>query len=326
MPAYFRSAADATRSDDDEKLKKRRTKRCDSASSSLAFGPVSCCWTKLLRGWPSRSAIDMLRESSTSTPRKFCCGTAALRISAGRNRQKSRTASAASRRPTSTTRSRSALGRRHAAIGEQREHGERRRRRDRQQHRARQAPGEIALLEDERRILEQEAKELVHHQALILIQARSEWRWRGRGRGRSMASGAQRVQRADLTAQAGADGRRPGRRVARRERFGRFVVDAIVAAPAGALEQLAGPVARVRQAAFAGQRPPREAAADAGEDRPGRSSAAADPGPPARRRRCRRASVSSRAVRACRPSRGVPTRFRWLDGLSDSVLACQSCP
>ena len=33
----------------------------------------------------------MLRESSISTPRKFCCGTAALRISVGRNRQKSST-------------------------------------------------------------------------------------------------------------------------------------------------------------------------------------------------------------------------------------------
>jgi hypothetical protein len=61
----------------------------------------------------------MLRESSISTPRKFCCGTAALRISVGRNRQKISTASTARRRPTSTMIA-GALDRRQASIREQR--------------------------------------------------------------------------------------------------------------------------------------------------------------------------------------------------------------
>ena len=38
------------------------------------------------------SAICMLRESSSSTPMKFCCGTAAWRTSTGRNRQTSSSA------------------------------------------------------------------------------------------------------------------------------------------------------------------------------------------------------------------------------------------
>ena len=44
VPANLRSAADATRSDDEAKLKKRTTKRCDSALRRAAFFPVSCCW------------------------------------------------------------------------------------------------------------------------------------------------------------------------------------------------------------------------------------------------------------------------------------------
>ena len=106
VPPYFKSAAEAMRSDEEAKLKKRTTNRCESAASSFALGPLNCCWTNAARVWPSRSAIDMLRESSTSTPRKFCWGTAALRTSVGRNKQKSRTASAARRNPISTTRSR----------------------------------------------------------------------------------------------------------------------------------------------------------------------------------------------------------------------------
>ena len=43
VPPNFRSAAEATRSDEEAKLKKRMTKRCESAASSFALGPVSCC-------------------------------------------------------------------------------------------------------------------------------------------------------------------------------------------------------------------------------------------------------------------------------------------
>jgi len=48
----------------------------------------------------------MLRESSIRTPRKFCCGTAARRISEGRSRQKTMRTSSARRMATSTARSR----------------------------------------------------------------------------------------------------------------------------------------------------------------------------------------------------------------------------
>src|SRR5262245_56709729 len=48
----------------------------------------------------------MLRESSMSTPRKFCCGTAAFRTRAGRSRQKRTTAMRDRRRPTRMARSR----------------------------------------------------------------------------------------------------------------------------------------------------------------------------------------------------------------------------
>ena len=47
-----------------------------------------------------------------------------------------------------------------------------------QQHRPRQSPGERALLEHERRILEQEPEELFHHQALILILERPPYVWK----------------------------------------------------------------------------------------------------------------------------------------------------
>ena len=106
VPPYFRSAALATRSADEEKRKNRTTKRCDRASSSGLSGSASCCWTNSVRGWPSLSAIVMLRESSSRMPRKFCCGTAAFRIRMGRARQNSRAAMVARRRPTRTARSR----------------------------------------------------------------------------------------------------------------------------------------------------------------------------------------------------------------------------
>ena len=68
---------------------------CDSAVEQRRVRPCRAAPGRTsLRGWPSRSAIVMLRESSIRTPRKFCCGTAALRISVGRNRQKSSTATA----------------------------------------------------------------------------------------------------------------------------------------------------------------------------------------------------------------------------------------
>ena len=60
------------------------------------------------------------------------------------------------------------VGRRHAAVGQQREDGDRGRDHDRQQHGPGQTPGEIALLKQQRRILEQKAEEVFQHLALIL--------------------------------------------------------------------------------------------------------------------------------------------------------------
>ncbi len=71
--------------------------------------------TKAPRDWPSTSAICMLRESSISTPRKFCCDTAARTTSTGRNRQKSISARVATRRAMSTTRCRPVAPRARAA-------------------------------------------------------------------------------------------------------------------------------------------------------------------------------------------------------------------
>ena len=169
MPAYFRSAADATRSDEEAKLKKRTTKRCDSASSSLAFGPVNCCWMKLLRGLAAdvgdRHAARIVDEHAEKILLRHRGLEDQRRPEQAEEQDRERGEAQADEHDTIAR----AFGRRHAAVGEQREDRDRGRRRDRQQHRARQAPGEIALLEDERRVLEQEAKELVHHQALILI-------------------------------------------------------------------------------------------------------------------------------------------------------------
>src|SRR3954468_19022823 len=218
VPPNLRSAADAPRSDDEAKRKKRITKRCDSASSSFAFGPFICCWTNALRAWPSTSAIDMLRESSTSTPRKFCCGTAALRISAGRKRQNSSTARAASRRPRSKRRregggeprgeEKDAIargsGRRHAAIGEERQHGERGGGGDQEENRARQSPGTVPLLKHEGRVLEQEPESLVDHQALILILERPAKVWKVYDAGSGGGNSGSSSQLAAVRAGAGA--------------------------------------------------------------------------------------------------------------------------
>src|SRR5438874_1313074 len=71
---------------------------------------------------------------------------------------------------------------------------------------------------------------------------------------------------------AGSDRRRERRRVARRERIGRRVVDQILAAPSGAFEYGGVPAPCVGQIAFARHRPPREASANAGEQRSAHTS------------------------------------------------------
>ncbi len=67
----------------------RSTNRLDSVFRTSALGPDEVLRRRRrCAACPSTSAICMLRESSTSTPRKFCCGTAAFTTRTGRNRQK----------------------------------------------------------------------------------------------------------------------------------------------------------------------------------------------------------------------------------------------
>ena len=73
-PANVSSSGDPSRAADDEKRNVRRTNRSDSALTSAASFEPNACWTNAPRGWVPQSAICMLRESSISTARKFCCG------------------------------------------------------------------------------------------------------------------------------------------------------------------------------------------------------------------------------------------------------------
>ena len=62
-------------------------KRWESVPEHAAVGAPNSWRMNVPRGACRRSAICMLRESSRSTATKFCCGTAALTTSTGRNRQ-----------------------------------------------------------------------------------------------------------------------------------------------------------------------------------------------------------------------------------------------
>ena len=91
VPPYFRSPAAASRSADEEKRKKRRTNRCDSALSSGPSGCRAAAARTSVRGWPSRSAIVMLRdrrparrENSAAAPRPSGSATAGTGRTAAR--------------------------------------------------------------------------------------------------------------------------------------------------------------------------------------------------------------------------------------------------
>ena len=98
--------------------------------------------------------------------------------------------------------------------------------------------------------------------------------------------------------------------------------------PAGARRRRVEPPARVGEIAFAGQRPPGEAAAEAGEQRPYR--AAAGLGRPARRRRRRRSQrvIASRSRVPSQPRRSQTLAgARWVVRFSSllSVHAAGPC-
>ena len=108
-PANVRSDEAPTRDAVDENLKVRMTNRSESDFRSAASGVANVWRAKFARGAWFQSAICMLRESSIRTPRKFCCGTAALTTRTGRKRQKSTSSRMAVRIAASTTRCRIAL-------------------------------------------------------------------------------------------------------------------------------------------------------------------------------------------------------------------------
>ena len=132
--------------------------------------PDSCSWTNALRGWPSVSAMVMLRESSTRTATKFCCGTDAFRMSVGRNRQIDQQGEHADPQADQHDPVAKRLLAAGVLIGQQRAPAAtpaatRMASRDR----AGNTPRQVALLKDEQRILEQEAKNGFEHGWPILM-------------------------------------------------------------------------------------------------------------------------------------------------------------
>ena len=105
LPVKLISEASSIRSVRDEKRKKRTAKRSERAVRTGESGAPKVSCRKEPRDRPSKSWISMLRESSSSTPTKFCCGTTVETTRAGRSRQNASTASPANRRPPSTSRS-----------------------------------------------------------------------------------------------------------------------------------------------------------------------------------------------------------------------------
>ena len=111
----------------------------------------------------------MLRESSSSTPTKFCCGTAALTTSTGRNRQTATSASSATRRPASTTRSRDLTRVAAGPIGRDRRDRGRAGQQQRDVGAAPRREPKLTLREDDRPILEEQLEEAVEHDACARI-------------------------------------------------------------------------------------------------------------------------------------------------------------
>ena len=126
-------------------------------------GP-NCSRAMAPRVLPASSAICMLRESSISTPTKFCCDTAARTTRTGRNRQKrTRRQRGDPQRGEDEPVPHGGAAAACAAVGEHR-------RRDGQQHEGRRHvrtgrrhQTEIALLEDDRPITEEQLEERLEH-------------------------------------------------------------------------------------------------------------------------------------------------------------------
>ena len=146
-----------------EKRNVRTMKRSDSALSTPRSAAPNSCRTNAERPPPAWSAICMLRESSSSTPTKFCCATAALTTSTGRNRQTATSASNATRMPARIRRSRHLT---RVAAGPIRDHRRDRGRTGQQQRDVGTAPRrepKLTLRENDRTILEEKLEEAFEH-------------------------------------------------------------------------------------------------------------------------------------------------------------------
>ena len=83
VPSYVISCRPSIREAWLEKRKKRSTKRSESCSSRSLSSGVNASEMNALRTAPSRFWSAMLRESSRSTPTKFCWGTTVELIRVG---------------------------------------------------------------------------------------------------------------------------------------------------------------------------------------------------------------------------------------------------
>ena len=169
MPAYCRSAVCARRSADDEKRKKRRTKRCDSALSERAVRSPNCCWTNAVRGCSSRSAIVMLSRVVDQDAEEILLRNGRLQDQRGAEQAEHAATAMSARRSADEHRAiaRRAI-RRDAAVGHERGRGERRQAEEAERHRPRGREREIPLVEDERRILEEELETASPLRAILL--------------------------------------------------------------------------------------------------------------------------------------------------------------
>jgi hypothetical protein len=105
VPSNVISPRPSMRRATSEKRKKRSTNRSESPRSSSLCSGVNASAMNWLRGTPASSVSSMLRESSSSTPTKFCCGTTVESVSVGCMRQKTSVATSATRRAAMILRS-----------------------------------------------------------------------------------------------------------------------------------------------------------------------------------------------------------------------------
>ena len=155
VPAYFRSPAPASRSADDEKRKKRSTNRCDSAVEQRAVGLAELLLHELGARLPvaigDRHAARVVDQDAEKI---------LLRDRRLQNQRRAEQAEQQQRHHAEPQRDQHQRGRAwpvagDAAVGDQRGERGHGQRREAEGHRARGGKREVALLEDQRRVLEE---------------------------------------------------------------------------------------------------------------------------------------------------------------------------